>query len=60
MMLTDNGFGPFQMNGNFSSMFLLILKTVLLHKSDIYLLVFSGHVVNMKDTYLKRMGIPAT
>ena len=37
------------MNGNFSSIFRLILKTVLLHKSDIYLLVSSGHVANMKD-----------
>jgi hypothetical protein len=48
-MLTDNGFGPFEMNGNFSSIFKLILKTVLLHKSDNYLLVSSGHSVNMKD-----------
>jgi hypothetical protein len=48
-MLTDKGFGPYQINGNVLSIFKLILKTVLLHKSDIYLLVSSGHAINMKD-----------
>jgi hypothetical protein len=48
-MLTDNGFGPFKMNGNFLLIFKLILRIVHLHKSDIYLLVSSGHAVNMKD-----------
>lgn len=61
MMLTDNGFGPFKMNGNFLLIFKLILRIVRLHKSDIYLLVSSGHAVNMKDEkYLKSMGISAT